>query len=371
LSSLSVPTTRLRIGITYDLRAEYLKAGYGEEETAEFDRVETIDAIDVALRQIGHATDRIGNARQLIQRLAQGDRWDLVFNICEGLHGFGREAQVPAILDVYKIPATFADPLVMSVCLHKGITKTLVQAAGLPTPRFAVAEREDDLLAGGWEQATAPGHVAAWRRFPAFAKPVAEGTGKGVTPASRVSTPEELRSVCRELLARYRQPVLVEEFLPGREFTVGILGTGDQAQVLGTFEIVLRSDAEPDVYSYINKERCEELVEYRLVGGVSDSEVRQAEQTALAAWKVLGCRDGGRIDLRSDGQGQPQFLEANPLAGLHPSHSDLPMLATALRMEYRELIRRIVDSSASRIAAYAAANPQPDSHQLQAAWPNP
>src|SRR6266550_2201311 len=106
----------MKVGLTYDLRSEYLAAGYSEEETAEFDRAETIDALEAALRELGHQTDRIGNARQLIQRLAAGDRWELVFNICEGLHGLAREAQVPAILDVYDIPYTFADPVVLCVC---------------------------------------------------------------------------------------------------------------------------------------------------------------------------------------------------------------------------------------------------------------
>jgi len=336
--------------MTYDLREEYLAAGYGEEETAEFDRRETIDAIEGALRQLGHETDRIGHARQLVARLAAGDRWDLVFNLCEGLHGTAREAQVPAILDVFDIPCTFADTLVMATCLHKELTKLLVRRAGLPTPDSAVIEGLADL------------QTAASLRYPLFAKPVAEGTGKGVTPASRVQDASELRVVCERLLERYRQPVLVEEYLPGREFTVGLLGTGPAAEVLGTLEIVLRDGAEQDVYSYVNKERCEELVEYRLVRAAHDDAVEQAEQIALAAWRALGCRDGGRIDLRCDGLGRPQFLEANPLAGLHPEHSDLPMLATAVRMNYEELIRRIVDSAATRVLPGRHMTPKTSAH---------
>ncbi len=329
----------LKIGITYDLRDQYLAEGYGEEETAEFDRADTIDSIENALRELGHDTDRIGHARELVQRLASGDRWDLVFNICEGLRGSGREAQVPAILDLYEIPYTFADPCVMSVCLDKGVTKSVVRNVRVPTPQFAVVVDEANLA----ELVDNPPF-----HFPLFAKPIAEGTGKGVTPASRVNDVDELAIVCKQLLDRYRQPVLVEEFLPGREFTVGILGTGRDAYCLGTLEIVLRDDAEPEVYSYVNKERCEELVEYRLVKADKDEQVRQAEEIALAAWRTLGCRDGGRIDLRCDHEGRPQFLEANPLAGLHPAHSDLPMLATALGVPYVELIRRTVDSAATR-----------------------
>lgn len=328
----------MRIGLTYDLRSEYLAAGYSELETAEFDRPDTIDAIEQALRDLGHATDRIGHAKQLTARLVAGDRWDLVFNICEGLRGLGRESQVPAILDLYEIPYTFSDPCVTAICLHKKVTKLVVAEAGLPTPRSALVSRLQDV-----EQVRL--------KYPLFAKPVAEGTGKGVSPTSCVRTPEQLRNECERLLAEYNQPVLVEEYLPGREFTVGLLGTGDEATVLGTLEIRLLDGAEQGAYSYVNKERCEELVQYVLVRPEGDAEVREAERVALESWQALDCRDGGRIDLRSDAAGQPGFIEANPLAGLHPQHSDLPMLATAVGMPYRELIRRIVDSAALRIPA--------------------
>jgi len=326
----------MKIGLTYDLRAEYLALGFSELETAEFDRGDTVECIESAISSLGHQTVRLGHARQLIQRLAAGDSWDLVFNICEGMYGLGREAQVPAILDVYNIPYTFSDPLVMSLSLHKGLTKNVIRAAGLATPDFRVVNGLSDLM-------------EPWTSFPAFAKPVAEGTGKGVTPSSRINSEVELKATCQDLLQRFRQPVLVESYLPGREFTVGLLGTGKAARVLGTLEIVLLSGAEPGVYSYVNKERCEELVEYRLVSSASDAEVQEAERIALGAWRSLNCRDGGRVDLRSNSLGQPQFLEVNPLAGLHPQHSDLPMLATAVGMPYVELIRSIVDSAFERL----------------------
>lgn len=322
----------MHIGITYDLRSEYLAAGYSEEETAEFDRDDTIDAIESAIRELGHHPQRIGHAKQLMARLVAGERWDLVFNICEGLRGVARESQVPAILDVYDIPYTFADPCVMSICLHKGLTKTLLRRAQLPTPEFQVVTHETDIL----------NHQL---RFPLFVKPVAEGTGKGITSASRVANAAELMQQCQSLLPRFREGLLVEEFLPGREFTVGLLGTGAQARVLGTLEIVLRADAESNVYSYINKERCEDLVDYLYVRPENDPEVRQAEEIALRAWRLLGCRDGGRIDLRSNAAGFPEFMEANPLAGLHPAHSDLPMIATAVGMPYAVLLGHIIDSA--------------------------
>jgi D-alanine-D-alanine ligase len=328
----------MRIGLTYDLRQDYLAAGLSEDETAEFDRPETVAHLEHALRNLGHTTARIGHARQLIARLSKGDEWDLVFNIAEGLSGLAREAQVPAILDVYGIAYTFSDPLIMALTLHKGLTKTVVAAGGVPTPRFAVVESlaaiDDVKLV-----------------FPLFVKPVAEGTGKGISPTSKVENAEQLYRTCEQLLARYQQQVLVEEFLPGREFTVGITGTGEDAVALGTLEIVLLEGAEANAYSYVNKERCEELVEYRLVQAENDGQVRLAESVALRAWRLLGCRDAGRVDLRCDALGRPSFMEVNPLAGLHPEHSDLPILATKVGISYIELIGRIVASAAPRVDA--------------------
>lgn len=332
----------MNIGLTYDLRSEYLAAGYSEIETAEFDRGETIDSLAGALESLGHHVDRVGHVRQLAARLVSSDRWDLVFNICEGLSGPSREAQVPCLLETYGVPCVFSDALRMALCLEKGLTKTIAAAAGVPTSPFvtvaSMADVEKVPFDGPW-----------------FVKPIAEGTGKGCDPASIVRRREDLAPACDRLLEQYRQPVLVERFLPGREVTVGILGTGDEAEVLGTLEIVLAEEAEQEVYSYENKERCETLVEYRPVSSRDDAMVAEAERIALHAWKALDCRDGGRIDLRCDTEGRPFFLEVNPLAGLHPHHSDLPMIATSVGMPYVELIGRIVASAAKRIPTIAAA----------------
>ena len=199
------------IGLTYDLRKDYLAEGYSLEETAECDKIETVEGIEAALHELGYATDRIGNGKQLIGRLAAGERWDLVFNFAEGLHGVAREGQVPAILDMYRIPYTFSDPLVLGLSLHKDMTKTIVRLAGVPTPEFALIRRVEEL-----ETIDLP--------FPLFAKPVAEGTSKGVTADSKILDLAGLKKACAALLEQFRQPVLVETYLSGREFTVGILG---------------------------------------------------------------------------------------------------------------------------------------------------
>jgi len=323
----------MRVGITFDLRQDYLDQGYGLEETAEFDRLETIDGIADALLELGHEAERIGNARQLLQALAEGQRWDLVFNIAEGLRGFGREALVPCVLDAFDIPYTFSDPLVLALCLHKGMCKRVIRDLGIPTADFRVIECSEDV-----ERVDVP--------FPLFAKPVAEGTGKGVSPASRIADHEELRRVCLQLLLDYRQPVLVEAYLPGREFTVGLLGSGPAARALGVMEVSFRGEAG-DIYSYQSKERYLDAVAYELVTEPALRE--EVEQVALAAWRGLGCRDAGRVDIREDARGAPCLMEVNPLAGLNPIDSDLPILGRLAGWSFVELIGFIMDSAASRV----------------------
>ena len=322
----------MRIALVYDLRDDYRALGFSEEEVAEFDNVDTIDQLDGALRALGCEVDRVGRGQVLAARLAAGMRFDLVFSIAEGVKGRSREAQVPALCELFDQPYLLSDPLTSAVCHDKAVAKRLVRAAGVPTPAFMVATSDASELRG-------------WSEFPAFVKPIAEGTGKGCESASVVHTPEELASVASKLLQRYRQPVLVETYLPGREFTVGIVGNGRDATVLGVCEILLKEDAEANVYSLRNKELCEELVIY---ARADDGEAWVAGRQALAAYQALECRDAARIDFRSNGFGEPYFLEANPLAGLHPHHSDLPILAAQNGVPYVELIGMILDAGLAR-----------------------
>lgn len=331
----------MNIGLTYDLREAYRREGYGEEETAEFDELETIAAIESVLRALGHTTIRVGHLCALAARLVQGERWDLVFNLAEGLHGYGREAQVPALLEAYRIPYTLSDPLVLSLALHKGAAKHYLRDYGICTPDFEIVESLQDL-----ERVVLP--------YPLFVKPIAEGSSKGICAASKVRDRAQLRVACENLLTRYLQPVLVERFLPGREFTVGILGSGREAEALGAMEVLLQAQAEPEVYSYANKKDYERRVQYRL----AEDEVGVAAiRMALEVWTALGGRDAGRIDLRCDEAGRVQFIEANPLAGLHPENSDLVILGRMKGLTYCELIERIILSAARRIPAQSDARP--------------
>ncbi len=328
----------MRIGFVYDLRDDYLAQGFDEVAVAEFDTAETIAEIAAALRRCGHVVDTIGRGQVLAARLAAGARWDLVFSIAEGLKGRAREAQVPALCELFDQPYAFSDPLTMAATLDKAVAKRLVRDHGLPTTDFAVLHSADE--AAG---CTLP--------FPLFVKPVAEGTGKGCDKASRVANVQELAAAVDRLTREFNQPALCEPLLPGREFTVGILGNGEDARVVGVMEIIVRTDTDDPVYSFTNKELCETRVIYRLA---DDAEARIAGNTALAAHRALDCRDAARIDLKSDAAGIPHFLEVNPIAGLHPSHSDLPMIADKSGLGYDGLIGGIVDAAANRLGITAA-----------------
>jgi D-alanine-D-alanine ligase len=322
----------MTIGFTYDLRSDYLAEGFSEEETAEFDRESTIDAIGLTLEDLGYHVDRIGHMRNLVERLARGDRWNMVFNICEGMYGMGREAQVPAILDAFSIPYTFSDPLVLSLTLHKGMTKRVIRDVNLPTPGFYMVESLSEC-----ESLSLP--------YPLFVKPNAEGTGKGISSLSKVNDREELMTICRELLERYPSGLLVEEFLPGREFTVGILGTGADSYAIGTMEIRFKKDEAREIYSLQTKSDYLKAVEYVIPEPAIS---QQCEELALKAWKALGCRDGGRVDLRSDKLGIPNFMEVNPLAGLDKVNSDLPILAYLHGYDFQRIIAEIMHSARKR-----------------------
>ena len=351
----------MRIGLCYDLKQDYLAMGFSEEESLEFDSPATIDGLEAAIRACGHEVDRIGQVRALAARLAAGERWDLVFNICEGVRGFGREAQVPALLEAFGVPCTFSDALVCALTLHKGMTKHVLRDQGIPTPDFLLVEHERDLAR----------FEGAWRLgWPVFAKPVAEGTSKGIGADAKARNPEELRGVVGRLLRQFGQPVLIEAFLPGRELTVGVVGTGERARALLPMEVLLQPGADQEIYTWGNKERWQGRVCYRLIGPrgaklVPTPEVgrnmppapfqedealaREAMELALRTWRGLGCRDGGRVDLRADAEGRLHVLEVNPLPGLNPNHSDLPILAGNQGITYRDLIALVLESAFARV----------------------
>lgn len=322
----------LRIGLCYDLKSDYLAAGFAPHEVMEFDEEETIAGIAGALAGLGHSVDRIGRGTELARRLSASERWDLVFNFAEGVRGRSREAQVPALCEMFEQPYTFSDPLTCAVTLDKPLAKRVVRDSGLPTPPFAVVESPEQADGVSLEP-------------PLFVKPAAEGSSKGVTERSRVSDRGELKDACAELIRLFRQPVLVESYLPGREMTVGIVGNGDDARVVGIMEVVFKEGSD-QAYTALNKAEYVARTEYRLLDG--EPMARRAREVALGVYHALACRDAARVDLRCNGNGEPCFLEVNPLPGMNPVTSDLPILSRMAGLSYRDLVGSIVEAAARR-----------------------
>jgi len=320
-----------RIGLTYDLQSEYIAQGYTKEEAAEFDKEDTIEAIEKALLNMGFIVERIGNFNSLIQKI-NNNKWDFIFNIAEGYNGISRESQVPCILEGFNIPYTFSDPVTISICHHKGITKRLAFSSNIKTSPFFILEEIENINLINLN-------------YPLFIKPVAEGTGKGISKNSIINNKEELYNNCEILLKKFKQPILVEEFLTGREFTVGVIGTGKDAKAIGCLEIFF-NDNKNNIYSYEVKANYENMVTYKIP---EDSIVKKAEDLALAIHKLLGCRDLSRIDIREDSNGNLNFIEINPLPGLNPVHSDLPILSKMKGISYQRLIEMIIESLFKRI----------------------
>lgn len=319
-------TSPLTIALTYDLKSDYKQHGLSKEDLAEFDTEEGIAAIESALQKYGHTTIRVGNLSLLVAALANGEhkQWDLVFNMCEGMYGSAREAQVPALLEAYQIPFTFSDARVFSLVHDKAMTKTVLQQNGLPTAAFTTIAAKEPF--SGWTASEWTSRLQGLQdkqSFPTlFLKPNQEGSSKGIYDFSKVSTPEEANaSVMKLRTISPKQDILVEEWLDGREFTVSFLGGKGQAKVIGTLEIVWQSSSIGFWSCHMKNETSDgQGWTQRLVSSSDDPEVAQVENVALQAWKLIGCRDAGRVDVRCKGSGanaEPYIIEVR-----QPEHND-------------------------------------------------
>ncbi len=332
------------------------------DEYAEWDSAETIDAVADALSALGEVI-RLEATADFPQRLSDA-RPDIVFNIAEGMRGPNREAHVPAICEFFDVPYTASDPFTLSLCLDKARTKEILAYHGVPTASFALVRSMDDLLSLRKRIRTAhrltPAHVVPSERplhLPLFAKPVHEGSSKGITERNFCRTLPELEEQVEYLLATYEQPVLVEEFLPGDEFTCAILGNGRAATVLPI--VGMNFDALPDgalpIYGFEAKwiwDRPENPLEmFRCPAPIDEGKRRAIESVVLHAYEVLGCRDWSRIDVRLDAAGTPNIVEVNPLPGFLPTPEDnscFPKAARAAGLSYDELIQTCLRLAAER-----------------------
>jgi D-alanine-D-alanine ligase len=334
-------------------------AASADDEFAEWDSADTIDAVANALAALGDVIRLEANAD--FPRALRDARPDIVFNIAEGLHGVNREAHVPAICEFYDIPYSASDPFTCALCLDKARTKEVLAFHGVPTAAFSVVRHL---------RSAESRHPLPATRYPVFVKPIHEGSSKGITEANYCRTQAELNAQVEFLLERYKQPVLIEEYLPGAEFTCAVLGNGDDARVLPI--VGMNFEALPDgalpVYGFEAKwiwDRPEKPLEIFECPARITEELRSAiEQVVLRAYRVLGCRDWSRIDVRLDATGKPNVVEVNPLPGILPNPADnscFPKAARAAGMSYDELIQACLLHAAERqgielgVAAGAAA----------------
>jgi D-alanine-D-alanine ligase len=316
-----------------------------DDEYAEWDSAETIHAVARALARHGEVI-RLEATDDFPQRL-RAARPDIVFNIAEGLRGPNREAHVPAICEFYGIPYSGSDPFTLALCLDKARTKEILRAHGVPTADWSLIRTTSDLAAFDRHD---------WHT-PLFAKPVHEGSSKGITERNLVREPVRLEPVVRELLDTYQQPVLVEHFLPGAEFTCGVLGNGATTRVLPI--VAIKFEALPEgalpIYGFEAKwlwDRADDPLEIFECPAKLEPALRaEIEDVVLRTFRALGCRDWARIDVRLDAHGHANVVEVNPLPGILPDPADnscLPKAARAVGLEYDALIGAALHAAAAR-----------------------
>ena len=325
------PPEPLRIGFTYNVKRQ---GNHGDAD-AEYDSPTTIEAITVALEAMGHIVVPLEANRELPSKLMES-KVSLVFNIAEGLSGRNREAQVPALCELCGIPYTGSDSATLALALDKALTKRLLRQHDILTPEFQV-------MTTGREK------LSSKLRYPLIVKPVAEGSSKGIVSKSVVDDEATLRKVVRELVDRYKQPALIEEYITGREFTVGLLGDR-RPRVLPPMEILFkdRNNLRP-IYDFEVKQNWTEHVFYQCPAKLTPTDLRNVERAALRAFQALDCRDVCRVDLRMNDKGDVYVLELNPLPGLTPDYSDLCFISTAAGMDYRTLIAEILAGGIKRL----------------------
>lgn len=328
---------KLKVGLTYNLKRVVPKHATDDDSEAEYDSIATIDALARAIAADGHQVVRLEATRDLVRRLPDAGV-DVVFNLAEGLAGRAREAAVPAMLEHLGIPFSGSEAATMAIALDKAAAKAVVAQAGVPTPRAIVVSHVDQDLGA--------------LRFPVIVKPNAEGSSKGVSPRSVVEDAAALQREITAQLSRYRQPILVEEFLPGREFTVGVLGDAHEPRVLPPMEIVfVEPDSKHPVYAFGDKLDWTKKIRYDAPARVSPELLAEIQGVALGAWRALHCRDVARFDLRCDGDGHVCFIEVNTLPGMTPGWSDLCMIAEAAGLAYPALVSAVLAPALARRAA--------------------
>jgi D-alanine-D-alanine ligase len=324
----------LRVGFTYNVKRIKPEIDGRKDEEAEYDAPSTIQAVREAIAAAGHEVIDLEATSELPNVLASTPV-DVVFNMAEGIKGRNREAVVPALLELLDIPYSGSDPAALSIALDKALAKRIVRQHGILTPNFVTLQTGKERL---------PRELM---RFPLIVKPIAEGSSKGVHHTSVVENESELREAAREMIAKYDQPALVESYVAGREFTVGLLGER-RPKMLPPMEVVFLAPEKHPVYSFEYKQDWSSKIRYDVPANLPPPQLRSLERAARECFIALGCRDVARVDFRMDEQGKVYFLECNPLPGLTPGWSDLVLIAKAAGIEYHALIAEILSGAIRR-----------------------
>jgi D-alanine-D-alanine ligase len=345
----------LRIGIAFDLAPSARPADGPDDLFEEFDKPTTIDAIAGVLSARGHDVERLGDGRELVAKLLS-DPPDLVWNMAEG-EGVGRsrEARVPAVCEMLGVPCTGSDPLTLAVALDKPVAKRIVSEVVAVPRGCLVAPAETAAVARARVEAlTGQGATCAG---PWIVKPAYEGSSKGIRESSLVDSPADAVAMALRQARDYRQPILVEEYITGDEVTVGLLGHGNGAEVIGSLRIVPKVPTDRFIYSIEVKRDWDERIAYEIPARYPAPVAERLHAAARDAYRALGCRDVSRIDFRVR-EGVPYFLEANPLPGLAPDWSDLVFIAQGHGLSYSALIGRILDAALGRLGLTDAVDPR-------------
>jgi D-alanine-D-alanine ligase len=320
--------TSLRVGLAFNMKR--VASEGGDDREAEYDSPETIEAVAKAIESHGHTVAPL-EANNDFPRALLTSGVDVVFNIAEGIRGRNREAQVPSLCELMGVPFTGSDSATLSICLDKGLAKRLLKDVDTPEWQVLVSGREK---------------LRAFK-YPVIVKPNAEGTSKGITGKCVVDDEAGVREVAREIIERYGQPALVEEYVFGREFTVGLLGER-RPRVLPPMEVAFLNPSERPVYDYECKQDWQRFVRYQVPATVTKEELRAIERACRTTFTTLGCRDVARVDLRLTPTGKVYVIEVNPLPGLTPDYSDLCLIANGTGMDYRTLIGDILSGAIKR-----------------------
>lgn len=321
-----------RVGLTYNLKKGIVSNV--EDIEAEFDSIDTVNAIKEALEMLNCNVELLEADKSIIEKLAQS-KPDIVFNIAEGLYGRGREAHIPALLNFLGIPFTGSDETTLCIALDKALTKRILTTFRVRTPKYQIIKH--------------PSEFNKKLKFPLIVKPNEEGSSKGVSDFAIVYNIDEFKSLIEKNYEIYQQPMLVEEYIRGREFTVGIIGNGSETLVLSPMEIKYKKKEEKyNIYSYNVKQNYKEYVEYICPPRVEKEVEEKLVSTAKKIYESLSCRDFSRVDFRVSTEGEIYFLEINPLPGLAPGYSDFPMIGEFNGISYKGLIKMVLNSALKR-----------------------